>query len=303
MNIAYAKFLMDKIDFPEDAKKFYVAHMDKIISDGNESVIDSIVEDYVRDVNTDDVDSRLTLLLKSHGYSVYSTWILILLLGAEKVKAKYDARGVSDEVFYDTFSDIKCKLLECMDIYGKWGTFVAGWYRHFFKCELIKFGRLEYEDNVYNRDEPYVLGDVVIKKGDRMLGIHIPSSGEPFTLEERLKSYKMAYDFYTREKGSKYLVCDCGSWLLYPEYQNIFPEGGGAKDFYRDFDMLFSCDDNEFGDAWRVFGNIYDKKFEDYPEDTRMRRAFKKHLIDGGKNGYGVGMLVFDGEKLLTRKN
>ena len=136
-----------------------------------------------------------------------------------------------------------------------------------------------------------------------MYYIHIPSSGEPFTLEERMKSYKMAYDFYTRETGSKYLVCDCGSWLLLPEYQNVFPEGGSAKDFYRDFDILFSYEEDEFGDAWRVFGNIYDKKFEDYPEDTRMRRAFKKHLIDGGKNGYGVGILVFDGEKLLTRKD
>ena len=303
MNVAYAKFLMDKISFPEEAKEFYNSHMERIIRDGNEAVIDSIVDDYVREVNTSDVDDRLMKLLKSHGYSVYSTWILILLLGAEKVKPKYDARGVSDEVFYDTFSDIRCKLIECMDVCGKWGTFVAGWYNLFFKCRIIKFGRLEYEDNVYDKDEPYRLGDIEIKKGDRMLGIHIPSSGEPFDLEARLKSYKMAYDFYTRESGKNYLVCDCGSWLLYPEYQSVFPEGGGAKDFYHDFDMLFSRDEDEFGDAWRVFGDVNGKKFEDYPENTRMRRNFKKHLLSGGNNGYGVGMLVFDGEKLLTRKD
>ncbi|MBR5632568.1 MAG: DUF5596 domain-containing protein [Clostridia bacterium] len=301
MNVNFAKLLMDKTCFPEEAKEFFTSLADKIIADGNEDAFDSVVDDYVRDVNTDETEVRLRAIAEAVGDSGYAYWMLLLILGAEKIKPVYDARGVSDEVFFDTFSDLRCKAIECFNIHGKWGTFVEGWYRHFFHCNIIKFGRLEYQDIVYDKGTPFVLGDLTVKKGDRILGIHIPSSGEAFTLEERLKSYKMAYDFYTRETGSKYLVCDCGSWLLYPGYTDVFPEGGGARDFQRDFSLLFSVDDDEFGDAWRVFGPTKDKDIADYPEDTRMRRAFKKHLLDGGANGYGVGMLVFDGERLLTR--
>ncbi len=303
MNINYAKFLMDKISFPEEAKVFFASLAEKIVHDGNEEKFDAIVDSYVKDVNMDETDSRLRAISEAVGDSGYAYWMLLLLLGAEKVKSKYDARGVSDEVFYDTFSDLRCKVIECMDMYGKWGTFVPEWYRHFFNCRLIKFGRLEYQEGTYHCEDPFVLGDLKVEKGDRIYGIHIPSSGEPFTLEDRMKSYKMAYDFYTRETGSKYLVCDCGSWLMYPEYQNVFPEGSNARDFYHDFDLLFAVDEEDFGDAWRVFGPVKDKNIEDYPEDTRMRRAFKKHLLSGGKNGYGMTMLVYDGEKLLTRKD
>ena len=304
MNVNYAKLLMDKICFPEEAKVFFVSLAERIVSCGNEEKFDAIVDDYVSDkINTYETDDRLIPLAKESGDSYYSYWMLLLLLGAERAKSLYDARGVSDEVFYDTFADLKYKLIECHNVYGIWGTFVASWYRHFFRCNLIKFGRLEYEDAVYNDDTPFVLGDLTVKKGDRIFGLHIPSSGEPFTLEERLKSYKMAYDFYTRETGSKYLVCNCGSWLLYSGYAEVFPEGGTVRDFMRDFKLLFSNDTEGFDSAWRVFGNVDNLKIEDYPEDTRMRRAFKKHMLDGGTSGYGVGRLVFDGERLLTRDN
>ena len=42
-----------------------------------------------------------------------------------------------------------------------------------------------------------------------------------------------------------------------------------------------------------------EEEAEDLPEDTSMRRAFKKHLLAGGKTGAALGILVFDGEKLL----
>ena len=70
-----------------------------------------------------------------------------------------------------------------------------------------------------------------------------------------------------------------------------------------DWDIIRRRPEEEFGDDWRVFGAAADKKepVENYPEDTRMRRAFKKYMLEGGEFGEGVGILVFDGEKLLTR--
>ena len=36
-----------------------------------------------------------------------------------------------------------------------------------------------------------------------------------------------------------------------------------------------------------------------WPEDTSMRRAFKNHVLSGGKTGHGHGIIVFDGEKIV----
>ena len=301
MNVQFMKLLMDKISFPEEAKEFF-ADLYNSVKSSYEEEFDSFIGAY-DEIDKNGFSKKLQAFAEKAGGSYYSYWMLLLLLVSEEAKKKYEERGVSDEVFFDTFSDLTCKLIECKNVKGVWGTFVHGWYVHFLSCNIIKFGRLEYASGMYARGVPFVVGDVSIPDCSPMYYIHIPSSGEPFTLEERLKSYKMAYDFFTRETGSEYLMCECGSWLLYPEYQKVFPEGSNSGDFYKDFTLHSVTDFPDFDDDWRVFGNTDGKKIDDYPEDTRMRRAFKKHLLNGGKNGYGEGILVYDGEKLLTRKD
>ena len=68
--------------------------------------------------------------------------------------------------------------------------------------------------------------------------------------------------------------------------------------FQDDFTIL-EIDDGAFQDAWRVFGTAAEGPTEQLPEDTSMQRVFKKHLLSGGKNGSALGVLVFDGERLL----
>lgn len=304
MNVQFMKLLMDKCDYPLGAKEFFVTLADKVKKDGFEEEFDKIVSYYVREVDTGETEASLNGLAEKIGGNVYSYWMLVLMLGAEEAKKLYDKRGVTDEVFWDTFSDLKYKTVECMEEHGVWGTFVAGWYWLFFRCRIIKFGRFEYEDGEFEMMNPYELGDIKLTNGVPLKGIHIPSSGEPFTLEARLESYKMAYEFYKKETGLDYLFCDCGSWLLFPDYREVFPEGGGALDFMEDFDIIRRREDKNggFHDCWRVFGGAHRlPSVEQYPENTRMRRAFKKYMLEGGKHGEGIGILIFDGEKLLTR--
>lgn len=302
MNFNFAKTLMDKTSFPEEAKVFFTDLFAKVKAEYEEE-FDGIIAHYLEYINSDATRDKLVAFAEKAGGSHYSYWMLLLLMATEHAKQKYEGRGVSDEVFFDTFSDLRCKAIECKNVKGVWGTFVAGWYGLFFTCRIIKFGRFEYEDGEFEMMNPYELGDIKITNGTPLKGIHIPSSGEPFSLEDRIKSYKMAYDFYTKETGLDKLYCDCGSWLLFPDYRKVFPEGGGARDFMEDFDIIRRRPEEHFHDDWRVFGAAADKKLpvEDYPEDTRMRRAFKKYMLEGGEPGEGIGILIYDGEKLLTR--
>ena len=136
--------LLDKCNFPEDAKICFRELADRVIADGYEAEFDSMIDKYLEvHCDTDIMDGVLEEFAKKHGGNYYSYWMLLLILTSERAKPLYDKRGVPEEVFWDTFSDLRCKALECMEEHGVWGTFVAFWYGLFFTCRIIKFGRLE----------------------------------------------------------------------------------------------------------------------------------------------------------------
>ena len=303
MNIAFMDLMLEKCAFPSEAVEFFDALALRVREAGLETELDGIVDFYFdSDCNTDETTKRLAVLGEKLSAATDSCWMLLLLLAAERAKVLYDRRGVSDEVFFDTFSDLRCKALECLEENGVWGTFVAGWYRLFYTCRIIKFGRLEYEDARYDRAEPFCLGDVRLEGGDPVKSIHIPSSNEPFDLEARLASYRAAYEFYSRESGSDKLCCICSSWLLFPDYEKILSPKSNIVSFMHDFDITHRYEKDEFHDDWRLFGRAHRLPVAEYPEDTSMRRAVKKFLLDGNRTGEGFGVLVFDGEKLLTER-
>ena len=231
------------------------------------------------------------------GVSVHTVWGLFLAFAAERAHRDYIAAGISEQVFFDTFADLRYKTVECMQNKGVFGTFVQFWYPIFYRCDIVKLGRLEYETITYDHPAREVAG-VTLRPGQKLLNIHIPSSGEPFDLNARLQSYKLAYDFFGDLRRDGPLVCICHSWLLYPEYRKVLSGSSNIVSFQDDFTIL-EIDDGAFQDAWRVFGPAADGPTEQLPEDTSMQRAFKKHLLEGGKNGSALGVLVFDGERLL----
>ena len=303
MNVQFMKLLMDKCNFPSAAKEFFCTLADKIKSCGLEAEFDSITNEYLKESMTEEADDALHVFSKKIGESRYSCWLLMLMLAAEEIKKKYDRRGVSDELFFDTFSDMRSKALECMEQKGVWGTFVPDWYGLFTTCRLLKFGCLEFQDDIYRLDEPYTFEGITISKGDPIKGIHIPSSGEPFDKAARLDSYRRAWEFYHKESGDELLICECGSWLLFPDYEDCFAEGSNIKCFRRDFDIYERETYVTFYDAWRLFGKGCELPIDEYPERTSLQRAFKKYLQKGGSFGEGKSMLIFDGERLLTRKD
>ena len=57
-----------------------------------------------------------------------------------------------------------------------------------------------------------------------------------------------------------------------------------------------------FGDAWRIFGADAEKEPKNLPEQTSLQRAFKEYLVQENKVGQGIGVIIFDGEKILNNK-
>ena len=66
-----------------------------------------------------------------------------------------------------------------------------------------------------------------------------------------------------------------------------------SSNIYR-FMKMFDCIDygikKNNSDIPRIFGT-YEMRPELLSEKTSLQRAYKKHLLAGGKTGYGVGVL------------
>lgn len=217
---------------------------------------------------------------------------------SSRLRDTFREKAYADSLFWDTMTDLHCKVEECRTVYGEWGVDCLLWYDLFFQCRLFWLGRLQYERRQAPLDEPITVGGYTVQPGDTVYSIHIPSSG-PLTREARLDSYRRAYDFFKDELQGKPLVCCCLSWLLFPANREIFPPHLNTVDFMNDFKIVGS-ELNQFRDLWRVFGTPYNGDLSALPRDNTMRRAFGEWLDRGGQPGYGVGFFVFDGETIIN---
>lgn len=298
MNLNFLESFMERTDFPPEAAEAFMQAGGQLRRGGWEEAMDGVVEFfYENGFSVATTQPLIDDLAQNTGLSPYTLWELALIFAAETARTAYLERGTSEEIFYDTFCDLRYKALECKRVKGVWGNFVAFWYPIFYTCDIVKLGRLEYETRVYNGPAFQGKG-FSLMPGDRVKSIHIPSSGEPFDQRARLESYRKAYQFFQEELAGGPLVCMCHSWLLYPEYRNVLPEGSNILSFMEDFHIL-KVEDSPMDDAWRVFGASGEGSAEHWPQETRMQRAFRSHVLAGGKTGSALGVLAFDGEKLL----
>ena len=223
---------------------------------------------------------------------------LFLMAASERLRENYRAAGLSDALFWDTIADLKYKLIECHDVYGIWGTFVAFWHPWFYTMRRFKLGRLQYEAIPFEHSEPVTVGGYTVHPGDTVYNMHIPSCGS-LNRAARIDSYKKAYAFYKDQLGGKPMVFACKSWLLFPGNREILPPTLNMVDFISDFHIYKSEEYDEFYDKWRVFGKDFEKLDTELPEDTTQRRCFKQWLLAGKKTGGGEGLFLYDGEKFI----
>lgn len=292
-----------KLGFPKEAVEAFEGTMAKIENSKSFSKkFEALYNTYMLPEAHDfgECMDRLDHVAWSRGVNRYTLQMVFLIAASERMHQLYKENGLSDDLFWETLMDLRYKYDECVACKEAHGTFVGGWNTEFFKLRRFKLGRYQYDMSTFGRDDYTSVAGVKIKKGEKVLGFHIPSSGVPLTDEVRLDSFKKAYEFfpeYRREDGNMIFVC--GSWLLYEGHKEFLPEKSNILKFMSDFEIIESEDKDKFDDAWRVFDKYGYKSPKKWPENNSLRRAFKQRVLSGGKTGHGFGVIVFDGEKIV----
>ncbi len=303
-NYNHAILVMEKQDYPVEAKEVILRAEEKILKNEKANKIyESMYRAYwVKKKNFDTFSDKVKALAELIDEHVYTVNLVLLLNCTKPLLSAYKKEGISEDIYWNTIIDLKVKMLECKENHDIWGTFVEGWFITFFRMERFGLGRFQYEFSDFCT-ELYCEHGVTIKDSEFVIGMHIPSHLGGLTYDVRLDSYKKAYEFFKDRFKDKHMYFCCSSWLLYPDNLNILPENSNVSDFLLDFEPLDITRTYDFGDAWRVFGADANKPVAELPRKTSMQRAFAEWFEQGKKPGHAYCLLIFDGEKILTRND
>ena len=266
--------ICEKLEFPEDAICDILEAREKMSCDFKEQYKLFVSGKH------DEAIAQLKTMAEECNISEYMANIVFLLWCVPYAEENFRKKNIDEKIFYDTMKNFTYKLYECKNTYGVWGIFGADWLTRHIKAELFALGRLQFEYVHFEHDYKDVL-----KKGDILLNCHIPSSG-PLTPESVKSSLDKAYKFFNKTEDM-YVMCH--TWLFYPPYYELF--GNNTRAFCDLFDIFYSNEsDMEY---WRIFSC---EKFSDVNENdlkTSLQKRFYNYLKDGGKTGYGVGVLKY----------
>lgn len=222
------------------------------------------------------------------GVHPYASDLLTYIHEAPVLREKYRERGLKDELFTGVMDDLRCKLYECLAVFGLPGSFVSPWFARFFDFSLYALGRLEF--CLIPCPVDYEKDGLKIGKGQPCIDVHIPSKGK-LKREDLTAAYAEAAEFFApRLEGPA--VFHCESWLLNPDHRKMLPENSGILRFAADYDLIGTtrCED----DLWRIFANADTDRPETLPEDTALRRAYKRLLLDHQPFYGGIGLFFWE---------
>ncbi len=222
-----------------------------------------------------------------------------------EVKNRYEKKGISDEIFFDTMSDIKIWINDCRDNLHSTGLNELNWIMLHMNMSIFKIGRLQYQKMFYYMKDTYRKNGETIKFGDKIWNVHIPR-GEKLDFDACEKSFIMAQEFikeyFPEYPDNKFM---CHSWLLYPTNKDYMIEGSNILKFATLWDVTSKHEAP--ADAYRwLFSVRYQNKemlknkkktgsygcIEKLPQNTTMQKNAIEYIKSGGTLGAGFGVKV-----------
>lgn len=199
------------------------------------------------------------------------------LICAVRDYEKYEAAGMSREIYVDTMKCFSRFIGECMEKTGRY-AFDRGWwtYRQ-LSMVLFRVGELEYE--------------LVQHEGENAVSVHIPSDGDmnPEKVDKSLEQGRIFVGKYFPQYRDGSYICE--SWLLSPRLTQFLRETSNIRKFQERFRVVEDLPKDTGYIEW-LFGRTEDTPYEELPEKTSLQRNVKEMLLKGEHIGAGLGIMI-----------
>ena len=203
----------------------------------------------------------------------------------EETRARYDALGIPEQVFWDSMKDLAIWCGDYEEKHNAPGFAEWEWVGASLRLEVFRIGRLQFAPAVLEKAAVTATGSY--PAGTPVLEVHIPA-GEPLENTAVSDSLEAAPAFFKRYFGREYSLFHCHSWLLSPTLGSLLPPHSRILHFAEQF-AVYAEDYPERQAEERVFGTLSDDP-DSYPEQTALQRTLKKALLSGETVGMGRGI-------------
>ena len=227
-------------------------------------------------------------IVRLSGVPIYTVNFVLCVSTFEELSLRYEKAGKKKE-FFELVGRLPALVESCKATKGVWGIVDCYWQWLFHELVCERIGRLEYEPFYHFVDTPYR----GIKKGDRVLLIHIPRANS-LDLDEVWDSIKEAYERFKDDFDNQTVPFMTHSWLLYPPFlREVFKKGGNIQRFSELFDIIA---ENTAGyqNFPNVFGCAYSEEaLATAPRETSLQRSMLEFIKRGNLMGEGYGIFLY----------
>ena len=293
----YLMEFMESYDYPREAIDTLLSAFDVL---GKNDDFQSLLNIYDNDRFCDykALIAKCKDIAADTGIHTYTVEFVMFLCFSRKLREIYLENGYSEAMWWHSMLDLKCKLIVCKSVKNIWGLFVSFWYDGWFRLERFAMGRMQFELLDFPFDY-YEKDGKVLRKGDKVINVHIAKTGESIAPELLEDAYRQATEFFKDEFQDKPIPFFCESWLAYPKLDDFLKEGSNIKAFKDRFDIIHVhlYDKGDYSEMWRLYDMDYTGNLDDFPGDSSLRRAYKQYLKEGGQVGEGYGVFFWQGSK------
>lgn len=251
-----------------------VDRMESVSGEMNSGTADAYLEQMMNRETAGAAYKELDALLTEDGD--HFKMLYCQLECARRVFDRYQAKGISKDIYIDTMKCFVRFLEECKKKNGRM-FFDRGWwtYRQ-ISMSLFRIGDLEYEFEEH--------------EGERVIAVHIPSDAE-FSREAVESSLEAAGSFFGKYYPDYlYNKYTCESWLMSPVLRELLSEKSNILSFQKRF-VITEVDQEEKEYIEWLFKVPADTAYAELPEETTLQRRVKTLLLKGGNVGSAYGIM------------
>ncbi len=279
-NEAYFTALAPKIRMNEEQLSCLLELMDEISPAEGEAIARFLTDDAV---SYADKKGRIEEIAARENGELIA--VLIYMAAAGYTHEKYKAKGIPDEIFYNTFNCLPEKMETNMRFFGKYGYPSHTWPLSHLGMTLFRIGRLGYAF-VSDIAEPLYAGDkVLVEKGDSYIYMHISDNEKLVGCAESIREAREFFrKFYPKYGDAVYMT---NTWLLDPRLSEILPETSNIMQFQKLFEIYdrYDCRSEILK---RTFGEERED-LDSYTPHSSLGRAVLEYLRQGKELGRGLG--------------
>lgn len=255
------------------------------------------------------VEKHTALFLKDKWYKLHKENNALLKLtvccnSLKEAHNRFKAKLISDEIFFDTFYDLRIWITDHFDRTGEVGIYELNWMHLHYNMQIFKIGRLQFQLGKYLYPLSYRGANGKARFLQKCLCLHIPR-GENLLLDSAKDSIKNAREFFTIHfPDYNKCVMTCCSWLLSKNNANFMAKDCNILQFASLFEVVFDTERASDHLLWvcglkknnrllmqskRKTGKYIDT--QDLPCNTSLKKSLFSYIEKGGQLSIAFGVV------------